>query len=335
MLQQDNNQYQEVLASLSSANKELKRQVEQLRFDLNRATSSSSPLVSSPAISHPPPKAVEPNASLLKDAEDLHSQLSHLQVERDEIAEDLDRITQEVIALRHEKQALINKIEDVNKEISRQQDSHMTEVASLQEKIDGLNWKLEEASGLEEELEEVRKQLFGFTEEDRNKLLSEISHLSGKVQSVEALESQTTDLQQQINEKHKELEETKLILSVKEEEIEKLQNIVSTSKTQNMWLKEEINDLNQKLKEASQLEEKVLLLTQQLEVAQNEAKQYKRQADAFNSKLDTVRLLETDFESLSEEYNSVLRDNSNLAQQLEELHVRIGELTRKVNLSYV
>lgn len=209
---------------------------------------------------------------------------------------------------------------------------HRLEVSSLQERIDGLNWKLEEAVGLEEELEELRRHS-GSSSDDRDKLLAEIARLSAVVQEVESAKAHGAAVQEAVKEKEQELEETKLILSVKEEEIQRLQDAVSQGQSETIRLKEEMNLQNMKIKELSALEEKVVTLTEELSEARKEAEQYRRHTETFTSKLDTVRSLEADFESLSEDYSSVLRDNSALAQQVEELHSRIGDLTKQVGVS--
>ena len=183
--------------------------------------------------------------------------------------------------------------------------------------------------GLEEELEELRKHS-GSSTDDRDELLAEISRLSAIAHEVESVKAHNAALQESVKEKEQELEERKLILSVKEEEIQRLQDIISQGQSENVRLKEEMNLQNTKIKELSLLEERVMALTQELSEAQKEAEQYKQQTETFTSKLDTVRSLEADFESLSEDYSSVLRDNSALAQQVEELHSRIGDLTKQV-----
>lgn len=113
MLQEDNNQYQEVLATLTSTNKDLKRQVDQLRFDLSKASAPS------PGNS----------ASRGEEVENLKQEMERLQSEKDEVMEELEGVTEEVVSLRREKQALAKRVEDVNQQIAHLQDQHRSGVA--------------------------------------------------------------------------------------------------------------------------------------------------------------------------------------------------------------
>lgn len=106
MLQEDNNQYQEVLATLTSTNKDLKRQVDQLRFDLSKASAPGDAAGGS------------------GEAESLRREVERLRSEKEEVVEELEGVTEEVVSLRREKQVLVKRVEDVSQQIAQLQDQH-------------------------------------------------------------------------------------------------------------------------------------------------------------------------------------------------------------------
>lgn len=332
MLQEDNNQYQEVLASLTTTNKELKRQVEQLQFDLSKTTKS--PLLTDiPAVSSisPPASADIPDSNYVsqKDVQNLERQVQQLETEKHDLTEELEGVMEEAIALRREKQQLAMRVGDVVHQISQLQEQHKVEVMGLQEQISGLTWRLEEASGWEEEVEDLKQQLEASSTSKHTELLAEISRLTIIADKAESLGAQLLELQREVIEKSKELEETRLIVSVKEEEIVSLKDSLLKANKESCRLKGDLDVQNEKV---AGLDERIVALTQELADSQGEASKLRRQADLFTAKLDTVQSLELDFESLSEEYHGVLRDNSALVQQIEVLHGRIEELSRQASL---
>ena len=123
MLQEDNQQYQEVLATLTAANRDLKRQLDQLRFDLGKA---SAPATAAPAPPVPAPPGPSPGdaAGSGRGAGGPESEVERLRSEREEVAEELEGVREEVVALRREKLALANRVEDVGQQIARLQDQH-------------------------------------------------------------------------------------------------------------------------------------------------------------------------------------------------------------------
>ncbi|CAL1543522.1 unnamed protein product [Lymnaea stagnalis] len=263
-------------------------------------------------------------------------------------AEEIASLEEELTELREELATAL----DVNKD--------------LKIEVSGLNWKLEEASNLEQDVEDLQAELSSSTMEkkilfhdleevrgemsalqtDKHLLMKEVERLSellegqiylgkgsGDGKPARVQRSTSEEVLQVLATKDSEISEIQRILDDKTKEvisclteIDSKDAIIIEHEKHISALEEDLNQAERALENMKDLEQRISLVTEELENSQSENKVLIKRLENFNVKIDTVKSLEADFDSLNADFNNVLEEKRDMARQIEDLHVRIRDL---------
>lgn len=242
----------------------------------------------------------------------------------------------------------------------------LDENQQLRNETSGLNWKLEEASNLEQEVEDLQSELSSSAMEkkilshdleevrgemsalqtDKHLLMKEVERLSELLENQafhekDAVDSKAVAVHQSISDemlqviaaKDVEINEIQGILDLRTDQLTaSLKDITAKDKLlierdqEILALKDELGQFDHVLKDNEDMDQKIVALVEELRASQMENEALRKKFDNFNQKIDSVKSLEADFDSLNADFNKVLEEKSSMAREIDELHMKIRDL---------
>ncbi|XP_055888417.1 golgin subfamily B member 1-like isoform X2 [Biomphalaria glabrata] len=385
-LSHDNDSYQALVTSLTSSNAALKQECEQLRFK----SKDSQSVQETDRLRQLLTEMEQERDELREEFEGVREELVELRREKVSLTQQLSELTTTVQQLTDkivnleslrsaqtplniednvkvervlplgqgvnitETEGIESKLSDLKEELS----AALKENHQLKATVSGLNWKLEEACNLEQEVEDLQTELSSSNMEkkilshdleevrgemsalqtDKHLLMKEVERLSeivdgqdrkgsGDGRPTKVQRSASEEVLQFLAAKDAEISQIQSLLDDQSKqvltglkEIELREGIIAEKEEQISKLQKEVLFLQMNLKE---LELKNSSLTAELKSADRELT---KRLEHFNLKLDTVKSLEADFDSLNVDFNTVLEEKRDMAKEIEDLHNKIGQL---------
>uniref|UniRef100_A0A2C9LHA7 Uncharacterized protein n=1 Tax=Biomphalaria glabrata TaxID=6526 RepID=A0A2C9LHA7_BIOGL len=385
-LSHDNDTYQALVTSLTSSNAALKQECEQLRFK----SKDSQSVQEMDRLRQLLTEMEQERDELREEFEGVREELVELRREKVSLTQQLSELTTTVQQLTDkivnleslrsaqtpvniednvkvervlplgqgvntkETEGIESKLSDLKEELA----AALKENHQLKATVSGLNWKLEEACNLEQEVEDLQTELSSSNMEkkilshdleevrgemsalqtDKHLLMKEVERLSeivdgqdrkgsGDGRPTKVQRSASEEVLQFLAAKDAEISQIQSLLDDQSKqvltglkEIELREGIIVEKEEQISKLQKEVLFLQMNLKE---LELKNSSLTAELKTADRELT---KRLEHFNLKLDTVKSLEADFDSLNVDFNTVLEEKRDMAKEIEDLHNKIGQL---------
>lgn len=236
-LSKDNDEFQDLVSTLTKTNSGLKREVDELKFKLKKQSEDGSQMSSSEST----------NTSKNPGVNDVLSQLEEVQRERDELMEEFEEVREEVVSLRREKMALTQQVNDLRQSI----EPLNAQIAMMSTKIAPQET---DASGKLSSNEDHREELKKKKEEDEIlfKLKEELSdtvtanqHLKNELNGLTWKLEELSELEQELQDAQRDLASVQLEKRILSHDLEEAHTELSAVQTDKHLLMKEVERLSE------------------------------------------------------------------------------------------